>query len=69
MSSLSYAAREQCQGATGLLKKAMGWPSCKRTAPKPYVDASHSTMNSLVKSGKAKTGAEVTAALSAPNAS
>jgi hypothetical protein len=32
------------------------------------VDASHSTMNSLAKSGMARTGADVTAALSAENA-
>jgi hypothetical protein len=35
------------------------------TAPKPYVDASHSTTNGRAKFGSAKTGADVTAALSA----
>ena len=38
------------------------------TAPKPCVDASHSTVNGLVKSGIARTGAEVTAFLRASNA-
>jgi hypothetical protein len=50
------------------LKNAMGCPSCTSTAPKPWEDASHSTMNGLVKSGMARTGAEVTAALSAVKA-
>ena len=68
MSSLSYAARERCRGATGLLKKAMGWLSWMSTAPNPWDDASHSTMNGLVKSGSARTGAEVTAVFSAINA-
>jgi hypothetical protein len=39
--------------------KAMGCPSCIRTAPIPALDASVSTTNSLLKSGKAKTGALV----------
>jgi hypothetical protein len=45
-----------------------GWPSWTITAPKPWDDASHSTTNGLEKSGMARTGAEVTASLSAANA-
>jgi hypothetical protein len=37
------------------------------TALKPSVDASHSTVNCLAKSGMARTGADVMAALSAVN--
>lgn len=36
--------------------------------PKPWVDASHSTMNYLVKFGSARTGANMTDAFSAVNA-
>jgi len=39
-----------------------------RIAPKPWEEASHSTVNGLVKSGMERMGAEVTAALSAVNA-
>jgi hypothetical protein len=38
------------------------------TTPKPYVDASHSTMKSLEKSGRASTGADATAPLRAVKA-
>jgi len=56
------------RGATGRLKKATGCASCMSTAPKPYVDASHSTVKGLVKSDKVSTGADITAALRALNA-
>jgi len=39
--------------------KAIGWPSCIRTAPTPVKDASVSTTNCLLKSGIANTGALV----------
>jgi hypothetical protein len=67
MSSRSYAASERWCGVTGLLKKATRWPSWTKTAPKPNDDASHSTVNSLAKSGMARMGADVTAAMSAVN--
>jgi hypothetical protein len=54
--------------AIGLLKNATGWPSWMRTASKPCDEASHSTMNDLVKSGMARIGAEETAALRASKA-
>jgi hypothetical protein len=68
MSSRSYAARERWRGATGRLKKAMGCLSWSSTALNPCVEASHSTTKGRVKSGSAKTGAEVTAVLRAVNA-
>jgi hypothetical protein len=37
----------------------------EKDRPKAMVDTSHSTMNPLVKSGNASTGADVTAPLSA----
>jgi hypothetical protein len=52
----------------GRLKNATGWPSCTSTALNPCDDASHSTTKVFVKSGMARTGAEVTAALRAPKA-
>jgi len=42
-----------------LLMKAIGWPSCIRTAPTPVRDASVSTTNYLLKSCRANTGALV----------
>lgn len=33
-------------------KKAMGWPSCIRTSPRPKLEASHSFSKVLEKSGK-----------------
>jgi hypothetical protein len=56
------------RGAIGWLKKATGCPSWTSTAPKPVEDASHSTTNSLLKSGMARIGADDTAALSATKA-
>jgi hypothetical protein len=47
----------------GQLKKAIGWTACTSTMLKPYEDASHSTTNSLAKSGIARIDTEVTAAL------
>jgi hypothetical protein len=55
-------------GEGARLKKAIGWPSWTSTAPNPCDDASHSTVNCLLKSGMARTGAEVTAALRASKA-
>ena len=41
----------------------MGLPSCIKTAPIPFLEASHSTINVFVKSGVAKTGATHIASL------
>jgi hypothetical protein len=39
------------------LSKAKGLPSCIRTTPIPFPEASHSTIKVFVKSGVVKTGA------------
>jgi hypothetical protein len=39
------------------LSKARGLPSCIRTTPIPFPEASHSTIKVFVKSGVVKTGA------------
>lgn len=48
-----------------LLTKAIGCPCCWSTAPMPLADASVSTVNGRSKFGRAKTGADVKAALRA----
>jgi hypothetical protein len=42
---------------SGQLSKARGLPSCIRTAPIPFPEASHSTIKVFVKSGVVKIGA------------
>jgi hypothetical protein len=42
---------------SGRLSKARGLPYCIRTAPIPFLEASHSTIKVFVKSGVVKTGA------------
>lgn len=42
-------------GLKGLLKKEMGCPCCERRTPMPTLDASVSTVNGSLKSGKVKT--------------
>jgi hypothetical protein len=41
---------------SGQLSKARGLPSCIRTTPIPFPDASHSTLKVFVKSGVVKIG-------------
>jgi len=68
MSSRSYAARDTWRGVAGLLKNATRcWP-WRSTTPNPYVDASHSSTNGWVKSGRARTGVVVTMVFGAVNA-
>lgn len=55
-------------GERALLKYAMGFPSCIKTEPMPRPNASHSIMNSLVKSGKASTENDAKHFLSCSNA-
>jgi hypothetical protein len=52
-----------------LLKKAKGLWSCMSTTPIPLAEASVSNTNSLLKSGRANTGALLIAILRAWNAS
>jgi hypothetical protein len=52
----------------GRLKKAIKWPSWTSMALNPWDDVSHWTMKSLEKSDMARTGAMVTAVVSAMNA-
>ena len=51
------------------LSNAIGLSSCIKTIPTPIPDASHSTINGLLKSRLASTGVYVTASLSLLNAS
>ncbi|KAJ0511930.1 hypothetical protein HanIR_Chr11g0557561 [Helianthus annuus] len=51
-----------CLDDKALLKKAKGCPSCRSTAPIPLEEASVSTTNILLRSGKANTGASHNAA-------
>lgn len=63
-SSLTYVDVCKSFGLKGLLKKAMGWPCCDRTAPIPTLEASVSIMKGNWKSGKPKTRASERACLS-----
>ena len=44
---------------SALLKKATGLFSCNKTAPIPWLEASHSIVNSLEKLGRVKIGEEI----------
>lgn len=67
-SSLTYAEARSNLGLKGLLKKAMGWPFCDRTAPMPTPDASVSRVNGREKFGSIRTGAVVRASFNFVNA-
>ena len=46
------------QGPKGLLKNAIGWPCCIKTAPMAVPKAAITMMNGALKSGRAKTRLE-----------
>lgn len=60
MSSFPYTDSDSLELAKALLKKAIGLLFYTRTAPIPVPEASYSIENGCVKSGKARTGAELT---------
>jgi hypothetical protein len=51
-----------------ILSKARGLPSCIRTTPMPFIEASHSTIKVFVKFGVVKIGALHIASLSCSKA-
>jgi hypothetical protein len=53
---------------SGQLSKPRGLPSCIRTTPIPFPEASHSTIKVFVKSRVVKTGALHITSLSCPKA-
>lgn len=63
-SSRTYVEELVIQGQNCLLKKAMGWPPCDRTAPMPVPEASVSTTKRALKLGSVITGDVVMVSLS-----
>lgn len=59
--SLTYVEALSIFGLKALLKKAIGWPLCDKTASIPIAEASVSTVKGKLKSGNARTGAKVKA--------
>jgi hypothetical protein len=65
--SFSYVDFTKSFPLNCLLSKANGLPSCVNTAPIPFHDAPHSTMNVLPKSSVANTGVEDMASFKSEN--
>lgn len=55
-SSLTYVDARRSLGQNGLLKKAIGWLFCYRTAPMPTPETSVSTQKGMEKFGRLRTG-------------
>ena len=60
--------RALCVGPYALLRNAIGWPYCNKTAPMPLSQASVSTVKGRVKLGKASTGVVLMAIFRLPKA-